>query len=95
VAKNGREAVEKLSAKPCPFDAVLMDLRMPVMDGIEATKYCRDVLKLKDLPIIAVTAEVGGDIKEAAMKAGANDFFTKPVRSQELVGAIRSLQPAI
>lgn len=91
VASNGWEACEKLQQTPCRFDAVLMDLRMPVMDGLEATRYCREVLKLCNLPIIAITAEIGAAIKEEAIKSGASHFLSKPAKAQEIISILRSL----
>lgn len=91
VASNGWEACEKLQQTPCQFDAVLMDLRMPVMDGLEATRYCREVLKLCNLPIIAITAEIGAAIRDEAIKAGASHFLSKPAKAQEIISLLRSL----
>ena len=81
-ANNGQEAVDKvLYHEPCLFDLVLMDLRMPVMDGITATRKIREVPYLRDLPIIAVSAEVGDEIKDIVTNAGCNCFLEKPVQS--------------
>lgn len=90
-ASNGLEACNKLSVVPLQYDAVLMDLRMPVMDGLEAIRKCRNELGLTKLPIVALTAEVGASIKEEAMKAGANWFLTKPAKAQELISVLRAL----
>ena len=67
-----------------------MDLRMPVMDGLTAIRQCRNNLNLVDLPIIALTAEVGLRIKDEAMKAGASYFLSKPTASQELLDVLRT-----
>ena len=89
-ASNGLEACVKLSEKPLRYDAVLMDLRMPVMDGITAIRKCRTELGLTKLPIIALTAEVGASIKEEAIKAGASWFLTKPAKVLELISVMRA-----
>ena len=89
-ASNGLEACVKLSEKPLRFDAVLMDLRMPIMDGITAIRKCRTELGLTKLPIIALTAEVGSSIKEEAIKAGASWFLTKPAKVLELISVMRA-----
>jgi len=82
-ANNGREAVEILS-NDGSFDIVLMDIRMPVMDGIEATRIIRNTLKLK-MPIIAVSGEVvEGTIRECT-EAGMNSFVSKPYKREELI----------
>eukprot|EP01035_Chromulina_nebulosa_P028220 gene28220-37225_t len=83
-ASNGKEACEKLSTEPCIYDAVLMDLRMPIMDGITATRVCKGYKHLANVPIIIVTAEFGEEIKEAAMNAHATSFINKPANMQEL-----------
>lgn len=89
-ASNGLEACVKLSEKPLRYDAVLMDLRMPIMDGITAIRKCRTELGLTKLPIIALTAEVGSSIKEEANKAGASWFLTKPAKVLELISVMRA-----
>mmetsp|Transcript_21961 Transcript_21961/g.21244 ORF Transcript_21961/g.21244 Transcript_21961/m.21244 type:complete len:517 (+) Transcript_21961:106-1656(+) len=87
-AGNGKEACEKVGEKPLRFDAVLMDLRMPIMDGIEATRYIRDVLGINDLPIIALTAEIGIDARKAVLEAGANIMISKPAQAQDIIRGI-------
>ena len=88
VANNGQEACAKLSHVPCLFDAVLMDLRMPIMDGISATKYCRETLKLK-LPIIVLSAELGEETRQQALDARATHFVSKPAKADEILGALQ------
>lgn len=84
IANNGQEACDKLSTIPCYFDAVFMDIRMPVMDGITATKYIRDILKLK-VPIITVTAELDVTTRDAAINAGSNGFLNKPSKLKDVL----------
>lgn len=74
VAENGRIGIEILKRKK--FDVILMDLHMPEMDGIEATKYIRQVLKSK-IPIIGFTANSSQEEKEFCLKNGMNDYLTK------------------
>lgn len=77
VASNGKEAIETAAqAKP---DLIFMDLRMPVMDGWEATRALRQTEWGKDLPVIIVTAHVMKEERERAMGAGCNGFITKPI----------------
>lgn len=82
-AANGEEAIRILGKEKC--DVVLMDIRMPVMDGLTATKHIRAAdTEWRDIPIIAVTAAAGGDEREACMRAGMNAFLPKPVSAEEL-----------
>lgn len=77
VAKDGMEAVQMLAQHL--FDAVLMDVQMPVMDGIEATRAIRKQQRFSDLPIIAMTANALDGDKDHCLAAGMNDYVTKPV----------------
>ncbi len=92
VARNGREAME--AAKTCDPELVLMDLRMPVMDGFETTKSLRAVPAFKDLPIVALSASVDKAALERAMEAGCDAHLPKPVQSMELAEMLqRFLKP--
>ena len=77
VAGNGVDAIHALSDRA--FDVVLMDVQMPVMDGLEATRSIRDVLQFPDLPVIAMTANAMRGDRERCMEAGMNDYITKPI----------------
>ncbi len=87
-ACDGQEACDKLNVVPCAFDAVLMDLRMPIMDGLTATRLCKERSHLASVPFIVVTAELGEDIRQAAMDAGASNFISKPARISELLAIL-------
>jgi len=89
LARTGREAVEALRATPHAFDAVLMDLQMPEMDGLEATRLVRGELGLGDLPIIALTAGALAEERQLAFAAGMNAFLTKPIDPERLVRTVR------
>jgi len=79
IADNGQIALNTLRDHPDGFDLVLMDLQMPVMDGLQASKAIRKMnAPTSKLPIIALTASAVMDIREEAMEAGMNDFLTKP-----------------
>jgi PAS domain S-box-containing protein len=88
-ATNGLEALALLRHESSRFDAVLMDVQMPVMDGYEATRLIRGELKLGNLPVLALTAGALGEERRRAEAAGMNDFLTKPLDPQVLVRALR------
>lgn len=77
IANNGKEAIEILENEE--FDGVLMDCQMPILDGYEATRLIRKIEKLKDLPIIAMTANTMQGDKEKCINSGMNDYITKPL----------------
>ncbi len=83
-AKNGQEAVEMVEKGD--FDLVLMDIKMPVMDGLEATKSIK--ANHPDLPIIALTANAFDSDRQLALEAGCNDFLSKPVSSEQCLKTI-------
>jgi CheY-like chemotaxis protein len=84
-AKNGQEAVEM--AEKGGFDIVLMDIKMPIMDGLEATKAIKE--KFPDLPIVALTANAFDSDRQLALEAGCNDFLSKPVSSDLCLQTIK------
>ena len=86
-AGEGRRCVEMVSSAPAGYyDLVLMDINMPVMDGLEATKRLRQMGFT--LPIIAMTANVGERDRRAALDAGMDAFAEKPVRVEKLFSEI-------
>ena len=89
LAADGGQAIDLLRAQPDGFDIVLMDLQMPVMDGMTATRTIRRELGLLDLPVIAFTAGVMDIQREAAVSAGLNDFLAKPIEIEALVSMVR------
>ncbi|HEV8002508.1 MAG TPA: response regulator, partial [Planctomycetaceae bacterium] len=92
VAANGRQAVEM--AKRKPYAAILMDMQMPEMDGLEATRQIRQQPPLRDLPIIAMTANAMKTDVQACLSAGMNDFVSKPIERMALVHCLRKWLPA-
>ena len=77
LASNGKEALE-IATQSRP-DLIIMDLKMPVMDGWEATKALRQIDWGKDLPVIALTAQAMERDEEKALNAGCNDYIAKPI----------------
>jgi len=86
LAENGKIAIDVLNSQK-KIDVILMDLSMPVLDGIEATKKIRNNLKL-DIPIIALTANAIPEIKKTCFEIGMNDFIIKPFKEIEMVNKI-------
>ncbi|MDN7141148.1 response regulator [Pseudomonas sp. JQ170] len=86
IAAHGAEALEQLHATP--FDLVLMDCNMPVMDGYEASRRIRQSGHWPDLPIVALTANAMPEERERCRAAGMNDYLAKPFRREELLALI-------
>ncbi|HMJ13562.1 MAG TPA: response regulator [Polyangiaceae bacterium] len=92
IARNGREALEHLRAHP-GVDLVLMDIMMPEMDGLEATRRIRAQPEIAKVPIIALTAKAMIDDRENCLAAGANDYITKPLDVDKLLSLARIWLP--
>jgi CheY-like chemotaxis protein len=88
IARNGREALDHLRQHP-GVDLVLMDIMMPVMDGLEATREIRKQPQFAKLPIIALTAKAMIDDREKCLEAGANDYIAKPLDVDKLLSLAR------
>ncbi len=92
VVENGREALEAVQRKS--YDLILMDIQMPVIDGLEATRSIRGGMGLTpDVPILAVTAKAMKGDQEACEQAGMNGYLTKPVHPQLLLETIQNFLP--
>ena len=88
-ADNGREAINILMDDP-DIDIVLMDIMMPEMDGMETIQEIRKVSRLKNLPIVAVTAKAMKGDREKCIEAGAWDYLSKPVDSEQMITVLRA-----
>jgi len=91
VANNGKEALDKFGTSK--YDVILMDIQMPVMDGILATKKIREIESSTNhhTPIIAITANALAGDKENCLAAGMNDYISKPFQPEVLVQKMRNL----
>jgi HAMP domain-containing protein/signal transduction histidine kinase/DNA-binding response OmpR family regulator len=87
-AENGREGIQALRANP-DVDLVLMDVMMPEMDGYETTQAIRELPEFERLPIIALTAKAMKGDRERSIAAGASDYITKPVDTDQLLSLMR------
>ena len=97
IARNGREALEALGrvndgAAP-PIDLVLMDVMMPEMDGLTATREIRKIDRWRTLPIIMLTAKAMADDQNQCLAAGANDYLPKPLDVDKLLSLTRVWMP--
>ncbi|HEX8368180.1 MAG TPA: response regulator, partial [Pyrinomonadaceae bacterium] len=87
-AENGRDGIETLK-KTAGIEGVLMDIMMPEMDGYEAMHEIRQIPKFKSIPIIAVTAKAMKGDRQKCLEAGASDYITKPVDTEQLLSLLR------
>ncbi len=91
VAGNGQVALDRLhGVAPDYFSVVLMDIQMPVMDGIEATRNIRAEAAFNDLPIIALTAHALSEERQLCFDVGMNDHLTKPIIADNLIAALNT-----
>ncbi|HLJ91780.1 MAG TPA: response regulator, partial [Gemmataceae bacterium] len=87
-AETGRQAIDLLQAEP-DIEIVLMDIMMPEMDGFETMRAIRQIPRLKNLPIIAVTAKAMKGDREKCIEAGAWDYLSKPVNTDQMLAVLR------
>jgi CheY-like chemotaxis protein len=87
-AENGRDGIALLQNTP-DIDVVLMDVMMPEMDGYETTRAIRKLSQFASLPIIALTAKAMKGDREKCIEAGASDYITKPVDTEQLLSLMR------
>ena len=93
MAEDGREAVEKATSQK--FDVILMDVQMPRLDGLSATKMIRSEPSLRDIPIIGLTASAMKQDRAACFSAGMTDYLPKPVDWDKLLGLLEKIEKAI
>lgn len=89
LAEGGQEGVDTVVATPNVFDAVLMDIQMPGIDGLEATRLIRQDARFADLPIIAMTANASVADREVCLAAGMSDHIGKPIDLDKLVATLQ------
>jgi CheY-like chemotaxis protein len=87
LANDGSEALKRLEEDPA-YDLILMDVQMPILDGLEATRLIRKNPRWKDLPIVAMTAHAMNGDRERCLEAGMNAYISKPVHPSHLLNVV-------
>ena len=90
--ENGKLALEALRDPTNDFDLVLLDLNMPEMDGFEVLSHMQDDPRLKEIPVVIMSANDSNEVIGDALKMGAKDFLVKPIRIQQCKGLITKMK---
>jgi two-component system chemotaxis response regulator CheY len=88
-AQDGMDGLRKVSSDH--FDLALIDINMPVMDGLKLISLIRGEENLKGMPIVVITTEGAKEDRERALALGANEYLTKPIQSNRVLQVVRSL----
>jgi two-component system chemotaxis response regulator CheY len=88
-ASDGAEAIKKLSSGP--YDVVLTDINMPLLDGLKLISHIRAEPSICKLPIVVITTDTADADRERAMKLGADAYLVKPVKAQDVLDAVAKL----
>jgi len=88
-AQDGMDGLRKLSSDH--FDIALVDINMPVMDGLKLIRLMRSEESLKDIPIVVITTEGANEDRERALSLGANEYLTKPIQANRVLSVVKGL----
>jgi len=88
-AQDGMDGLRKLSSDR--FDVALIDINMPVMDGLKLIGLMRSEDTLRDVPVVVITAEGAEQDRERALRLGANEYLTKPIQANRVLAVVRGL----
>ena len=88
-AQDGMDGLRKVSSDH--FDLALIDINMPVMDGLKLISLMREEDSLKEIPIVVITTEGAQEDRERALKLGANEYLTKPIQANRVLALARDL----
>ena len=91
-ATDGMDGLRKISSDH--YDIALIDINMPVMDGLKLIRLIRDEETLKQVPIVVVTTEGADEDRERAMALGANEYLTKPIQANRVLTVVKDLLKA-
>lgn len=90
-ADDGVDALKKMQNAPKPFDIVLTDINMPIMDGLKLVKRLRDDAVYKAVPIVIITTEGAAEDRARGLALGANAYITKPIQAQVVIDQVKQL----
>jgi len=88
-AQDGMDGLRKISGEP--FDIALVDINMPVMDGLKLISLIRGDDALQDVPIVVITTEGAGEDRDRALKLGANEYLSKPIQANKVLSVVKGL----
>ena len=88
-AQDGMDGLRKVSSDH--FDIALIDINMPVMDGLKLIRLMRSEETLKDIPIVVITTEGASEDRERALNLGANEYLTKPILANRVLSVVKDL----
>ncbi len=91
-AQDGMDGLRKVSSDH--FDIALIDINMPVMDGLKLIRLMRSEDTLKDIPIVVITTEGASEDRERALSLGANEYLTKPIQANRVLSVVKDLMKA-
>jgi two-component system chemotaxis response regulator CheY len=91
-AQDGMDGLRKVSSDH--FDIALIDINMPVMDGLKLIRLIRDEESLKQIPIVVVTTEGADEDRDRALALGANEYLTKPIQANKVLAVVKDLLKA-
>jgi len=91
-AQDGMDGLRKVSSDH--FDIALIDINMPVMDGLKLIRLMRSEETLKDIPIVVITTEGASEDRERALSLGANEYLTKPIQANSVLSVVKDLMKA-
>lgn len=88
-AQDGMDGLRKISSEP--FDIALVDINMPVMDGLKLIALIRGDEALQDIPIVVITTEGANEDRDRALKLGANEYLSKPIQANKVLSVVKGL----
>ena len=88
-AQDGMDGLRRVTADP--FDLALIDINMPVMDGLKLIHLIRQEEELRDMPIVVITTEGAQEDRDRALALGANEFLTKPIQANQVLATAKAL----